>query len=80
MAALTQALDWRKNDLHSCSIDDERLDFLFQFSKRDFLHSGPFIRGVYQILFVVRCAMKSRSNSVCLVVIAIVVLEIFLFS
>ena len=46
MTARIQAVDWRKNELHSCSTDEERLDFLFQFSEGDFLHSGLCILGV----------------------------------
>ena len=46
MTARVEAVDCRKNELYSCSTDEERLDFLFQFSERDFLHSGPCILGV----------------------------------
>ena len=38
--ARIQAVDWRKNEVHSCSTDQERLDFLFQSSEPDFLHSA----------------------------------------
>ena len=30
MTAMIQAIDQRKSELHSCSTDQERLDFLFQ--------------------------------------------------
>ena len=46
MTARIQAVDQRKNELHSCSTDQERLVFLFQFSEPDFLHSGPCILGI----------------------------------
>ena len=38
MAARIQAVDKRKNELHSWSTDLERLHYLFQSSKRDFIH------------------------------------------
>ena len=39
--------------------------FLFQFSERDFLHSGPFIRGAYQIRFCRKmCIDKSFKQCV----------------
>ena len=46
MIARVQAVDWRKNELYSCFTDEERLDFLFQSSESDFLHSEPCILGV----------------------------------
>ena len=36
-----QAVGWRKNELYGCSTEQERLDFIFQSSERDFLHSRP---------------------------------------
>ena len=45
-----QTVGKRKNELHSCSTDRERLDFLFESSERDFLHSGPCILGVGKVL------------------------------
>ena len=40
MTARIQAVAHRNNELHSCSTDQERLVFLFQFSEPDFLHSN----------------------------------------
>ena len=48
MTAKIQAVDWQKNELHNRSKEEERLDFLFQFSEGDFLHSGLCILGVWK--------------------------------
>ena len=85
MAARTWAVDWRKNELHSCSTGRERLVFLLHFSERDFLHSGPckLIIGIWKDFAVYFLSSDAQwedlSNSVSTVVLALVVVEILPF-
>ena len=79
MTARIQAVDWQKNELHSCSTDEERLDFLFQFSEGDFLHSGLCVLGVFGDTFRRWMRNEKTFPTVSNVVVALVVDEILLF-
>ena len=60
MTACIQAVDYRKKELHSCSTDQERLDFLYQSVERDFLHSRPCYDLRCRLKrFWIGCAMRS---------------------
>ena len=74
--ARIQAVDWRKNELHSCSTDQEWLEFMFQSPERDFLHPGPCILGVWKRFALYNLPSdvqwEDLSNGVFIVLVALV--------
>ena len=83
MMGRIEAVDLRKNELNSGSTGQERLDFLFQCSEPDSVHSGPCILGIWKDFALYFSSSDAQwedlSNGVSMVVVALVVVEILLF-